>query len=119
MAHSYDTAEIVVIVFFVGLILFCIGGLIRAIYKAISTKNEREELQRRQEQAMRDKQKQEREAIEMYDKAISSRKEESVSSDDETTDDWDNKIKQLKELLDCGAITDEEYQQLKNKYLGL
>ncbi len=118
MTYTGGPVGIVFIIIIVGFLFFSIVMLVRSINKYNSEKDEREELRKRQEQAMLEKQKQEREAIARYDKAVLSVKEEDSSSN-EDKDDWENKIKQLKELLDCGAITDEEYQQQKNKYLGL
>lgn len=118
MTYTGGPVGIVAIIIIGGLLVFCIIGLVKAVNKYNSEKDDREELHRRQEQAMRERQKQEREAIARYDKAVLSMKEDNSPSN-EAKDDWENKIKQLKELLDCGAITDEEYQHEKNKYLGL
>ncbi len=117
-SYTGGSGGIVVIILIFGFLIFSIIGLVKAVKKYNSEKDEREELRKRQEQSMREKQKQEQEAIARYDKTVLSMKEEDSSSY-ETKDDWESKIKQLKELLDCGAITEEEYQQQKNKYLGL
>lgn len=117
-SYTGGSGGIVAIILILGFLIFSIIGLVKAVKKYNSEKDEREELRKRQEQSMREKQKQEQEAIARYDKAILSMKEEDSSSN-ETKDDWESIIKQLKELLDCGAITEEEYQQQKNKYLGL
>jgi len=118
MTYTGGPIGIVAIIIIGGLLIFSIVMLVRSINDYNSKKNEWEELRKRREQAMRERQKQEREAIAKYDNAVLSMMEENSSSN-ETKDDWEKKINQLKELLDCGAITDEEYQHEKNKYLGL
>jgi hypothetical protein len=114
--------RIIAIVIFSVLFIICIIGLTKSI---INYQNDKESVEARrlaEEQRMREKNKREQEAIELYDNTIASldcsESEYCDEPDDSQKDeDWSIKIKQLKELLDIGAITEEEYKQEKEKHL--